>query len=118
MGEGEGKLSSESFPSPSPIFFPALSYDQEVLHAREDDLRGDGGEKQAGELGKHRKAGLAEDALHMVAMSSMSVMSAEATKEGGEPMMRSVMLWADAPRTISVPMLAGPCRWGWRAGPR
>ena len=66
FGEGEGKLSSESFPSPSPIFFPALSYDQEVLHAREDDLRGDGGEKQAGELGKHRKAGLAEDALHMV----------------------------------------------------
>ena len=50
VGEGEGKLSSESFPSPSPIFFPALSYDQEVLHAREDDLRGDGGEKQAGEL--------------------------------------------------------------------
>ena len=83
FGEGEGKLSSESFPSPSPIFFPALSYDQEVLHAREDDLRGDGGEKQAGELGKHRKAGLAEDALHMVRHEQHERDERRSHKEGG-----------------------------------
>lgn len=63
VGEGEGKLSSESFPSPSPIFFPALSYDQEVLHAREDDLRGDGGEKQAGMVFKIHLGHLRLDVL-------------------------------------------------------
>ena len=49
-------------------------------------------------------------------MSSMSVMSAEATKRAAEPMMRSVMLWADAPRTIRVPMLAGPMQMGMASG--
>lgn len=66
VGEGRENFLQKAFPPLPQFFFPALSYDQEVLHAREDDLRGDGGEKQAGELGKHRKAGLAEDALHMV----------------------------------------------------
>lgn len=52
--------------APSPSSLPILPYDQEILDAGEHDLRGDGGEEEARELGKHREAGLAEDALYVV----------------------------------------------------
>ena len=52
--------------APSPSSLPILPYDQEILDAGKHDLRGDGGEEEARELGKHREAGLAEDALYVV----------------------------------------------------